>query len=66
VPVFTMPEIMKTISQISPLNWGLNGFYDILIRNGTFIDILPECAYLLAFAIICTIIALVYHRKKKF
>ena len=65
VPVFTMPEIMKTISQVSPLNWGLNGFYDILIRNGTFIDILPECAYSLCFAIICMIIALIYHRKKK-
>jgi ABC-2 type transport system permease protein len=65
VPVFTMPEIMKIISQISPLNWGLNGFYDILIRNGTFIDILPECAYSLGFAIICTVVALIYHRKKK-
>ena len=65
VPVFTMPEIMKTISHISPLNWGLNGFYDILIRNGTFRDILPECAYSLAFATVCMVIALVYHRKKK-
>jgi len=65
VPIFTMPEIMKTISQISPLNWGLNGFYDILIRNGTFIDILPECLYSIGFAIICMVIALMYHRKKK-
>jgi ABC-2 type transport system permease protein len=65
VPVFTMPEIMKTISQISPLNWGLNGFYDILIRNGTFTDILPECAYSLCFAAICMVVALTYHRKKK-
>jgi ABC-2 type transport system permease protein len=65
VPVFTMPEIMKTISQISPLNWGLNGFYNILIRNGDFMDILPECAYSLGFAIVCMIVALIYHRKKK-
>ena len=65
VPVFTMPEIMKTISQVSPLNWGLNGFYDILIRNGAFIDILPECAYSLGFAILCMVVALIYHRKKK-
>jgi ABC-2 type transport system permease protein len=65
VPVFTMPEIMKTICQVSPLHWGLNGFYDILIRNGTFIDILPECACLLGFASICMVIAIVYHRKKK-
>jgi len=65
VPVFAMPEIMKTISQISPLNWGLNGFYDILIRNGTFMDILPECLYSIGFAIICVGIALVYNLKRK-
>ena len=65
VPVFTMSQIMKTISQFSPLNWGLNGFYEILIRNGSFIDILPECAYSLGFATICTVSALFYHKKKK-
>jgi len=65
VPVFTMPDIMKTFSHISPLNWGLNGFYDILIRNGNFTDILPECAYSVGFAVICILIALVYHKKKK-
>ena len=59
VPVFTMPAIMKTISHISPLNWGLNGFYDILIRNGNFTDILPECLYSLGFAAVCMIIALI-------
>jgi len=65
VPVFAMPEIMKTISQISPLNWGLNGFYDILIRNGTFMEILPECLYSIGFAIICVGIALVYNVRRK-
>ena len=65
VPVFTMPDIMKTMSHISPLNWGLNGFYDILIRNGAFMDILPKCLYSLAFATICMVVALMYHRKRK-
>jgi ABC-2 type transport system permease protein len=65
VPVFAMPEIMKIISQISPLNWGLNGFYDILIRDGTFMDILPECLYSLGFAVVCIAVSLIYHRKKK-
>jgi ABC-2 type transport system permease protein len=65
VPVFTMPGVMKIISQISPLNWGLNGFYTILIRDGTFIDIVPECVYSLCFAIVCTGIALVYNKKRK-
>ena len=65
VPTFAMPAIMQTISQISPLNWGLSGFYDILIRNGTFADILWVCLYSIGFAAICVTIALVYHRKKQ-
>ena len=62
VPLFAMPEIMNIISKISPLNWGLNGFYEILIRNGMFIDIVPECLYSLCFAIVCFVIALFYRR----
>jgi ABC-2 type transport system permease protein len=65
IPVFAMPEIMKIICQFSPLNWGLNGFYNILIRNGTLIDILPECLYSLGFATVCMVLALLYHKKKK-
>jgi ABC-2 type transport system permease protein len=65
VPVFTMPEIMKTLSKISPLNWGLNGFYDISIRNGTLADILPECAYSLGFAVVCMGFALGYNKRRK-
>ncbi|MET0760326.1 MAG: ABC transporter permease, partial [Flavobacterium sp.] len=42
VPVFAMPKIMQYVSQISPMNWGLNAFYDVLLRNGSFLDILPE------------------------
>jgi ABC-2 type transport system permease protein len=65
VPVFAMPVIMKTVSRISPLNWGLDGFYDIMIRNGNFTDILPECIFSLIFAAACMIAAIIYHRKKK-
>ena len=65
VPIFTMPPIMKTISHISPLNWGLNGFYNILIRHGTLMDIVPECTYSLGFAAICLAAAIFFHRKKQ-
>jgi len=65
VPVFTMPAMMKTISQISPLNWGLNGFYNILIRSGALMDIIPECLYSLTFAAVFMAVAIMYHRKKK-
>ena len=49
VPVFAMPKVMQYVSHISPMNWGLNAFYDVLLRNGTFVTILPEIIFLFLF-----------------
>lgn len=64
VPVFLMPEFMQTVSKFSPMNWGLNAYYDIILRNGTFADVLPEVASLFAFYSVTVLIALIYERKK--
>lgn len=64
VPVFVMPKVMQTLSHISPMNWGLNAFYDVFLRNGSFMDILPEISLLLLFFIATTIIAIIYNEKK--
>ena len=65
VPVFAMPKVMQYVSHISPMNWGLNAFYDVLLRNGNFIDILPEIIFLLLFFITTIIIAILYDKKKR-
>jgi ABC-2 type transport system permease protein len=49
VPTFVMPEVMKKISVISPLNWGLEAFYGIFLRNFGFKEIFPEVAKLMTF-----------------
>ena len=41
IPTFIMPRFMQIISNISPLNWGLNGFNDIFVRDAGLYDILP-------------------------
>ncbi len=64
VPVFVMPKVMQTLSHISPMNWGLNAFYDVFLRNGSFMDILPEISLLLLFFIATTLIAIIYNEKK--
>lgn len=64
VPVFMMPAFMQAISRFSPMNWGLNAYYDIILRNSGFRDILPETALLFAFYCITVFIALLYERKK--
>lgn len=64
VPVFVMPKIMQTLSHISPMNWGLNAFYDVFLRNGSLLDVLPEISLLLLFFLATTLIAIVYNEKK--
>lgn len=64
VPVFVMPQFMQTLSNISPMNWGLNAFYDVFLRNSSLIEIVPEITLLFLFFIVTTLIAIVYNEKK--
>lgn len=64
VPVFVMPKFMQTLSNISPMNWGLNAFYDVFLRHSGFMDILPEISLLFAFFLATTLISIVYNEKK--
>ncbi len=65
VPVFAMSNAMQIIAKSSPMNWGLNAFYDVLLRNATFLDIVPEISLLFLFFIITTTFALLYDKKKR-
>jgi ABC-type multidrug transport system permease subunit len=65
VPVFAMPKIMQFIAKSSPMNWGLEAFYDVLLRNTTFLEIIPKISLLFLFFIITTSIALFYDKKKR-
>ena len=65
VPVFIMPPFMQTLSQISPMNWGLNGFYDVFLRNASFVNIIPEISLLFLFFLATTLTAILYNEKKQ-
>ncbi|ASV29822.1 ABC transporter permease [Maribacter cobaltidurans] len=64
VPVFAMPNFMQTLSRLSPMNWGLNAFYDVFLRNVGIGEIIPEISALLLFFIVTTAIAIIYNEKK--
>jgi len=57
VPKFVMPPFLQKLTAISPMSWGLEGFFDIFVRNGNVRDILPESFMLLTFASVCLSIA---------
>ena len=65
VPVYVMPHAMQEISAWSPLNWGLNAFNDLFLRNGNLDFIIPDVVRLLGFGIITTFIAIELSSLKK-
>jgi len=64
VPVFVMPKFMQLLSRISPMNWGLEAFYDVFLRNASFVKILPEISFLLLFFIVTLLISIIYNRSQ--
>jgi ABC-2 type transport system permease protein len=64
VPVHLMPNVMKTLSHISPLNWGLEAFHDVFLRGGGIAEILPELGLLFGFSLLSVFISFWYTKRK--
>lgn len=64
VPVHLMPGVMKTISKLSPLNWGLEAFHDLFLRDGGIVEVLPEIGMLFGFSLATVVVSFWYTRKK--
>ncbi|NND68955.1 MAG: ABC transporter permease [Halioglobus sp.] len=64
VPTYVMPEFMQSVTVVSPMSWGLQGFLDILLRGGGVMDVLPEVASLLVLGFVALGVALVAMRRQ--
>lgn len=63
VPTFIMPEMMQNVARFSPMNWGLEGYLTIILRQGSFADIMPEILRLLLFGLVLFGLAIWFHRR---
>lgn len=63
VPVYVMPSIMRKLSVISPMNWGLNSFYEIFLRSGSLSSIFPDITKLILFFILTITAAFLYRKR---
>ena len=52
VPKFVMPASMQTLAGLSPMSWALDGFHMVMLRHGSFADLLPSLTKLLLFAVL--------------
>jgi ABC-2 type transport system permease protein len=57
VPRFVMPAAMQAWTRISPMDWALEGFHQVMLRHGGILDILPAAAALTAFGLVALGIA---------
>lgn len=64
VPVYLMPAMMRHISVVSPLNWGMTGFYNIFLRHGGLTTIAAPALKLCIFFLISVMISYIYRKIK--
>lgn len=65
VPTYIMPEIMRNLSNLSPLNWALEGFYKLFIRGSGISEILVPSLQLIVFFIATLGVSSAIHRWKR-
>lgn len=64
VPLFVMPPVMQKIATYSPMNWGLEGLLDVLLRSGDVASVLPEVGRLAGFATLMLGLAFLLFRRR--
>ncbi len=65
VPTYVMPELMRNISYFSPLNWSLNGFYELFLRGGDIADVLLASLKLFVFFLLTMAVSMVVNKIKR-
>ncbi len=65
VPPYVMPEMMQRLSAISPLNWGLNAFYELFLRGAGIAEVWPQALKLLLFFVLTIVVAQLYNNLKR-
>ena len=65
IPIYLIPESIKTITIISPMRWGIDAFIDLFVRNDGLYSVFPNIACLFSFFILSLTITLYSYSRKK-
>jgi len=65
VPTFIMPPVMQSVAKISPMSWGLEGYLDILLRDGNWQSVIVEAGVLIMFGLTMLLIAILCFVNKR-
>ncbi|ASJ72767.1 ABC transporter permease [Granulosicoccus antarcticus] len=64
VPKYIMPEFMQNFANISPMSWGLDGYLDLFLRNGSLADVANEILALTSFGLLLLLLAAIIFNIK--
>jgi ABC-2 type transport system permease protein len=64
IPVSVMSESMRKISEFSPMNWGIQAYYDVFLRNAGSIEIMPAALKLMLFYCVCVFISILFRKYR--
>jgi ABC-2 type transport system permease protein len=56
-PIEIFPDTMQTVAKATPHAWAIDAFTELVRRDGTVVDILPQLGVLLAFAAVFLVLA---------
>lgn len=63
VPVEILPKVMRTIAQVSPLHWGLEGVEQVILRGANLIAILPSFFIMITIGAVLSVMAVFLGKK---
>lgn len=64
VPVYVMPELLQRVSHLSPLNWGLESFTNLFLRDVSTLTILPDLLKLIGFGMATLVVSVFIHKSR--
>ncbi|MCL1826039.1 MAG: ABC transporter permease [Betaproteobacteria bacterium] len=63
VPRFMMPAEMQAWTHLSPMDWALKGFHQVMLRQGNIADVLPAICALVCFGLVALAVAAFLNRR---
>jgi ABC-2 type transport system permease protein len=64
VPKFVMPDFMQKISEFSPMNWGLEGMLDVMLRGSDMAGVVQPVFRLMGFAVLMVLATAILFRRR--
>ena len=64
VPKFVMPDFMQKVSEFSPMNWGLEGMLDVMLRGSDMAGVVQPVSRLMGFAVLMFLAAVFLFRRR--